>query len=219
MARSAFLAGTSAEDAAGCLATGDVWTALTVSRRTLGLALDCALAAERSLYSSEKFLFRRLGRSGLLARHAEQYWRLLHEDFTVSPDGAGAHELTCRRLIVANGLIAHCLLSAWEQPATFFPDPGIRRESFIRSPFFGLTRYSDGVALAAPNSGYEVTEPLALIWSVLDGSGLADAGRRYHAASGPPADESELAEAIDMMIGERSAFGSFEDVLKSSAEN
>jgi hypothetical protein len=220
MARSARNAGSYAEDAAGSLACGDVWTALAASRNALCLALECALAADRDFYTNEKFLFRRVARAPSLSAHTAAYWQLAHQEFSVPASGEGAAELTCRRLIAANGLIAGTLLFGWDGPPQQVPAPVLRDEAgIVRSPFCMLTRYSDGLAIVAPNEGYEVNDSLAVLWYVLDGVTARGAAERYNAIAFAPAEAADLDGALEMMLDERTAYSSIGAVLTSVASD
>jgi hypothetical protein len=90
-----------AEDAAGAIQAEDAATALLTSRRALGSAMDCLIAALGHTNSKEKWRYRKLadlGRDDLIERCLR-----LECDADTSPQAilAGAR----RRLVAAQGLV------------------------------------------------------------------------------------------------------------------
>jgi hypothetical protein len=164
-----------AEDVQGTLASGDFYTALTASHRALLHALESGLAGAGDIYDHEKVLFRRLVRHPALGHLTGEAWNLLNCGIRPGDPAEAAHALARRRLLLVSHLIAAAVLDGWSRPLRLAPPfaPDVRGP--LRSPFFGLLRFADGIALTGQDKGYRVSEPAARLWAALDGRPLAEA--------------------------------------------
>lgn len=180
IARRANMFGAFAEDVAGALTSGDLYTAALASAMAVECAAEAALAAADDLYEGPKFLFRRLSRTTVTRSWAPVLWGLLNQAFAGWPDEAELasggqgdarvermRRIAERRLLAGNFLVTCCLLDGWDQPLRELPPPGADTAA-VRSPYFVPGRFCDGWALMGPGQGYEVNEAVIRLWRNAD---------------------------------------------------
>ena len=159
-----------AEDVIGALRASDIHTALWAAQRALESATECALAGAGDLYVGEKFLLRRTARQPSLAPVFPDIWSGL----TLPPITIGIAETTevvTRRLHFAGHLVAHALLSGWDEPCAPFPEfRGCTSGGGpVRSPWVIPIRYSESWGMVGPDTGFRVTSAMVRVWRELDG--------------------------------------------------
>jgi hypothetical protein len=191
-----------AEDARGALGCGDWRTAYTAATLGLGHAADCLLAGAGDLYVGPKFLHRRLARcaatrdiAGLVWAH---YWQPLS-----AADGPTLLNRSVEDLLwLAGYLTSHSLLDGWEQPLDVVPPPRRSLGGPVRSPYFSLLRFGDGIGLSGPDCGFKVSEGTARLWLALDGRAVPEvvAGLRDDHPALCALDDSTLTGAIDDLV-------------------
>ncbi|MEV6690286.1 nucleotidyltransferase domain-containing protein [Micromonospora sp. NPDC051196] len=204
MVRAAIEAATYTEDAVGCMAIGDWYTALDAAQLALRKACDSVLTAGQDFYISDKFLFRRLARLPQAKSVFDDVWSLVQASPSPATDPKACAATVQNRLLLAGYLVGRALLDGWtgDLPDLTYSPPSA--EGPRRSPEFSLMRFADAIALAGPNVGFEVSEPTARLWLALNGrpraAAIADLAQMFglDAEAGPT-----IGLAIDAMIGER----------------
>jgi nuclear transport factor 2 (NTF2) superfamily protein len=209
MTRHANLFATYAEDVSGALASGDLFTAVAASGIALAEACEAVLSAAGDLYTGPKFLFRRLARNAVTAPWCDHLWRLAHPG--VHPESGSwpgeVRALAEDRLWAGGLLLASCAVEGWDKPLDLLPPVPARPDAAgpRRNRYFTPLRFADGLALAGPGGGYEVTEHTLRLWRQLDGRPLAETPRddlgeieaavarlaRFGVVEGHPADGPE----------------------------
>jgi hypothetical protein len=196
--RNAFVVAGLAEDAAGALAIGDPYTALLAARGAVEAGLDALLSAERDLYIGPKFLLRRVARSRLLGPNLPAVWELLHEPVPLDGLTGHAEAVVRRRLALAVALVGVATTRGWNGTGDIaeLRLPGGAGIGPTQSPYHSLLRFTDGFVLAGPNTAYDLTDPMAHLWSLCTGAGAADVHAEFTRVLDADVPEAELAGAV-----------------------
>jgi hypothetical protein len=202
MSRNACDVAVATEDAVGAADIGDWYTALAASLSAVLYAAEAALAAADDVYYGHKFLFRRLSRTPATSDLVPGLWALTQAPATVTDADGWARELVERRLLAASHLLCWSLLDGWESPLDGIPAPPVREAAGPRrSPAYSPLRFTDGIALAGPFTGAEVSEGMLRVWRRLNGGALPDTLRnlaRDEPGFGSVPD-ADLTAAVDML--------------------
>lgn len=159
------------EDVYGAMSMEDYVSALAGSERAVIVACHACLAASGQLLSSRKALFRMLARGDAVWDLADEVWDLL----SWPSRSATLEELDCliaNRLQFANDLLVACVMGLWCGAGEPRQLRRTRCGDLVRNPYYVLMRFTDGYALRGPNCGFEISEELACLWALLDGSDL-----------------------------------------------
>ncbi|MBN9795613.1 hypothetical protein DMP17_44665 [Pseudonocardia sp. TMWB2A] len=214
MTRAAIEAATYTEDAIGCALSGDTYTALDASELALRKACDVLLAASRDFYISDKFLFRRLARCTEFTAFREPVWRSLHDEITLDGAPQQVRAVVSRRLLLANRLAAAAQLDGWDEPPGVLVHRSPASDGISRSPAYSMIRFADGLALAGPNTGFDVSEIAARLWLSLDGQPREQALDEFAGAFGLTAGQRQQADgALTAMVDAGAAIPVGHDVL------
>ncbi|MFD1082280.1 hypothetical protein [Micromonospora andamanensis] len=204
MARNACDFAVAAEDAFGAADTGDWYTALSASHSALQHAAEAALAAADDVYHGPKFLFRRLARTSATRHLVPELWFLTQAPVAVAIPNGWARSLVERRLLAGSHLLAWSLLDGWENRVDRFPPPPEQHTSGPRRhPAYSPLRFADGIALAGPHRGAEVSEGMLRAWRHLNGGDLAESLRDLvlHEPGFGTVTQSALTAAVEGLHG------------------
>ncbi|MET9679283.1 hypothetical protein [Streptomyces coeruleorubidus] len=201
--RNAFQVAGLAEDAQGALAVGDPYTALLAARGAVEAGLDALLSAERDLYIGPKFLLRRVARSPLLGPHLPAVWKLLHEPVPLDGLAGHAEGVVRRRLSLAVALVGLATTQGWDGTEGIaevrMPSPSGMGP--VQSPYHSLLRFTDGFVLAGPNVAYDLTDPMAYLWSLCTGAGAAAVHGEFTRVVDGDVTRDEIADAVAALAG------------------
>ncbi|MFC5147061.1 hypothetical protein [Streptomyces aureoversilis] len=160
------------EDVAGAILSEDPYTADQASYLALQEACDIALVAGGDIYDGQKFLYRRLARSAVFQPLMDVVWELFHTPLEHGGSKERVFDVARRRCRLASFLVGHAVTTGWTVPLTELPEYRNDAEGPLRSPYFGLVQYLDGISLAGADRGYKVTPALARLWLALDGRSI-----------------------------------------------
>jgi hypothetical protein len=193
------------EDVAGAIGSEDPYTAAQASYLALQEACDIALVASGDIYDGQKFLYRRLARSAVFQPLMDVVWELFHPAVGHGGSKEQVFELARRRCRLASFLVGHAVTTGWTVPLTALPEYRNDAEGPLRSPYFGLIQYLDGISLAGADKGYKVAPGLARLWLALDGRSVeqvrAEVLGEALVGDGPARDQFDAAIARLVELG------------------
>lgn len=165
------------EDVFGALRSGDPYTALTAAHRALLHSLEAGLAGVGDVYDHEKVVFRRLLAQPATVALVQPAWSLLESGIRPGAPADEVARVARDRLLLGSLLVGTAMLDGWDRPAGAVPSFAVGAGGPLRSPYFGLLRFADGIALSGPDTGFRVSERMARLWLALDGRPIAEAAR------------------------------------------
>jgi hypothetical protein len=193
-----------AEDAFGAADIRDWYTAMAASLAAVLCAAEAALAAADDVYHGAKFLFRRLARTSATCHLVPDLWALTQAPANVAHPHEWARTIVERRLLAGSHLLAWSLLDGWERPLDRLPEfPQWTAAGPRRHPAYSPLRFVDGVALAGPHKGAQVSEGMLRVWRRLNGADLADtlSCLGQHEPDFRAIPEATLTAAVDKLHG------------------
>jgi hypothetical protein len=185
-----------AEDCHGALESGDALVAVRAARLALHFGVELGATASDELYQGKHFLYDRVQRAGLLD---EPTWDLLSRGVAWRASTEEVANYVDRCLTLASHLSAHAMYGGWAEPLRGVPALPARPVGPRRDPYHALVRYADGPTLSGPLQGLRISDDVALLWSLLDGSPLQDVIARIGRITDGRISASDVAVAVDRL--------------------